>query len=183
MSDFEYYIMKSKEDQAYPMIDILEFGNESIQAQIGEPVPRNPVMADFLTGAKDFVTKPIAKVMQALDMKGVQFTSVELSDLKGGIIEDYICIDVNNNTYEALDKEKTVFDNEFDDDDDDDDFYFIKKMVLDRKALQKIPLQERLGFRLYEAPGYYLYHKSVIDEIKKMNPSGVTFVNIEEYEF
>jgi hypothetical protein len=95
---------------------------------------------------------------------------------KGEIIEDYICVVVDNNTYEAMDKEKS-------------DFtmgrrsYNISKVVLDKKVLEEIPLTKRLGFRLKEAPGYPLFHESVIEKIQALNPTGVFFVDIEEYDF
>ena len=177
MKDFEYYFMESKEDQAYPMIDLLDEYGEIIEAQLGDPLPRRPILADYLTGAKDFVTKKIADVMLAMNMEGVRIVPIELSDQKGGYIEDYYCIYVDDNTYEALDKEKSDYEY-----DEECDMYYINEYVLDREVLKKIPLNKRLGWRLLEDPGIYLYHKSVIDEIKKLNPTGVEFINIEEYE-
>ena len=177
MKDFEYYFMESKEDQAYPMIDLLDEYGEIIEAQLGDPLPRRPILADYLTGAKDFVTKKIADVMLAMNMEGVRIVPIELSDQKGGYIEDYYCIYVDDNTYEALDKEKSDYEY-----DEECDMYYISEYVLDREVLKKIPLNKRLGWRLLEDPGIYLYHKSVIDEIKKLNPTGVEFINIEEYE-
>ena len=177
MKDFEYYFMESKEDQAYPMIDLMDENGEIIEAQFGDPLPRRPILADYLTGAKDFVTKKIADVMLAMNMEGVRIVPIELSDQKGGYIEDYYCIYVDDNTYEALDKEKSDYEY-----DEECDMYYINEYVLDREVLKKIPLNKRLGWRLLEDPGIYLYHKSVIDEIKKLNPTGVEFINIEEYE-
>ena len=177
MKDFEYYFMESKEDQAYPMIDLMDENGEIIEAQLGDPLPRRPILADYLTGAKDFVTKKIADVMLAMNMEGVRIVPIELSDQKGGYIEDYYCIYVDDNTYEALDKEKSDYEY-----DEECDMYYISEYVLDREVLKKIPLNKRLGWRLLEDPGIYLYHKSVIDEIKKLNPTGVEFINIEEYE-
>lgn len=177
MKDFEYYFMESKEDQAYPMIDLLDEYGEIIEAQLGDPLPRRPILADYLTGAKDFVTKKIADVMLDMNMEGVRIVPIELSDQKGGYIEDYYCIYVDDNTYEALDKEKSDYEY-----DEECDMYYINEYVLDREVLKKIPLNKRLGWRLLEDPGIYLYHKSVIDEIKKLNPTGVEFINIEEYE-
>ena len=115
--------------------------------------------------------------MYVMNMEGVRIVPIELSDQKGGYIEDYYCIYVDDNTYEALDKEKSDYEY-----DEECDMYYINGYVLDREVLKKIPLNKRLGWRLLEDPGIYLYHKSVIDEIKKLNPTGVEFLNIEEYE-
>lgn len=177
MKDFEYYFMMRKEDQAFPMIDLLDQRTEIIKAQLGDPLPRRPILTDYLSGSKDFVTKKIANVMLAMNMEGVRIVPIELSDRKGGYIDDYYCIYVDDNTFEALDKKKSDYKY-----DEKCNMYFINKYVLDREVLKKIPLNKRLGWRLLEEPGIYLYHKSVIDEIKKLNPTGVEFINIEEYE-
>jgi len=36
--------------------------------------------------------------------------------------------------------------------------------------------------RLREAPGYYLYHQTVVDAIMALNPTGMYFQDIEDYE-
>ncbi|MWP49042.1 MULTISPECIES: DUF1629 domain-containing protein [unclassified Gilliamella] len=177
MNDFEYYFMQRKGDQAYPMIDILDEDAETVEAELGDPLPRRPVLADYLTGSKDFVTKRIADVMMAMNMEGVRIVPVELSDRKGGYIEDYYCIYVDDNTYEALDKTKSDYEY-----DEECKLYFINKVVLDKEVLKKIPLSKRLGWRLREEAGTYLYYKTVVDEIKKLEPTGVVFINIEEYQ-
>jgi hypothetical protein len=91
-------------------------------------------------------------------------------------MEDYICINVEDNTYEAMDKEKSDFEY-------DCGSYWINKIVLDREILKDIPLNKRLGFRLREKPGYPLYHKSVVEAILALEPTGVYFENIEEMKF
>jgi hypothetical protein len=183
MSSEKYYMLKRKGDEAYPMlrIDGREYDENRnitlIHLELNSPVPRKPVMADFLySPASTTLSKRIAAAMQEMNMEGVQFVPTRLTMPKGEIIEDYICVVVDNNTYEAMDKEKS-------------DYtmgrrsYFISKLVLDRKVLAEIPLSRRLGFRLKEAPGYGLYHESVIERIQSLNPTGVFFVDIEEYEF
>jgi hypothetical protein len=139
-------------------------------------------MADFLYAPKDILSKRIAAAMQEMNMEGVQFLPTRLTMPKGEIIEDYICVLVDNNTYVALDKEKSVYTKD-DDDDEDMVFYTVEKVVLDRKVLAKIPLSKSLAFRLKESPGDYLYHESVIEKIQALNPTGVFFVDVEEYEF
>ena len=181
-NEFKYYILKRKDDQAYPLLRIAdEDYNEErktikVYLELNSP-NRKPVLADFLYAPKDIVSKRIAAAMQELNMEGVQFIPTELALPKREIIEDYICVIVNNNTYQALDKEKAIFTK-----DKDFDIWSVRKIVLDHKILGDIPLNKRLGFRLKEAPGYYLYHQSVIDVISALNPTGVYFQNIEEYK-
>jgi hypothetical protein len=189
-TDFKYYMLKSKSDQSYPMLRIVnedydENGKSlKVYLEINTPRPKKPVLADFLYAPKTIVSKRIAGVMQALNMEGVQFISTQLTMPKGEIIEDYICVLVDDNTFVAMDKKKSVYTKYEDEDDDEEDIdYTVEKVVLDRNLLSKVPLNKRLGFRLREAPGYYLYHQTVIDAIGALNPTGVFYVDIEEYEF
>ncbi|GHU05793.1 hypothetical protein FACS1894158_09850 [Betaproteobacteria bacterium] len=188
--EFKYYLLKRKGDQSYPMLRIADRDYDEdgkclkVYLEINTPRPKKPVLADFLYAPKTIVSKRIAEVMQSLNMEGVQFIPTQLSLPKGEIIEDYVCVLVDNNTYVAMDKEKSVYTKYEDEDDDEEDVdYTVEKVVLDRAVLSQIPLNKRLGFRLREAPGYYLFHHSVIEAISALNPTGVFYVDVEEYEF
>lgn len=189
MENEKYYTMFSKDDQAYPLLRIADEDCDKngrilkVHLEINTPAPRKPVLADFLYAPEDIVSKRIAEAMQQLGMDGIQFIPTELTLPKGEIIEDYICVVVDDNTYKALDEEKSEFTKDEDEDDEDMVFYTIEKIALNRKVLGEIPLKKRLGFRLKEAPGYALYHQSVVDTIRALNPTGVWFQDIEEYEF
>lgn len=176
MDNFEYYLLERKGDQTYPLIRIADNHSEIMQLEISEPKHRKPVLADYLRGSEDFLKKHIVEAMQALNMERVKFRSTELDDGKGNIIDDYVCIIADDNCYKALDKEKSDFKYN-----EERNRYRIKKVVLDRKVLSEIPLNQRLGFCLREASGYRLYHKSVIDVIQSFDPTGVYYVNIEDY--
>lgn len=67
--------------------------------------------------------------------------------------------------------------------DEDTLVYDIKRAVLDRNVLEKIPLSKRLGMRLKEAPGYCLFHQSVVYAIMALEPTEMYFQDIEEYNF
>lgn len=56
----------------------------------------------------------------------------------------------------------------------------IDNMVLDMDRLEKIPLQERLIFRLEECVHYHLFHESVVDAIAALEPAptGFRFVSV-----
>lgn len=183
MEDFKYYTMNRKGDEAYPLIRVADLDYnpdktiKQLHLEFNGTVPKNPVMVDYLSGPYDFVTKRIAEVMKAMNMRHVQFIPIELTDNKGNTIDDYVAISVKANNIKALDMEE--FDYEINEDDEDD--LWISKIVLDKEVLSKIPLNERLGFCLREAPGYRLYHKSVIDVIQSFDPTGVYYVNIEDY--
>lgn len=174
--EFEYYLMKRKSDQAYPLIKIVDYNTDLMLLELNKPIPRNPVMSDFLSGSEDIISKRIAEVMQRLDMEGVEFVPARLKFPQGNDSYDYVCIVMDKNVYPAMDKDRSVYTYE-------NESYTVDKFVLDKVALGNIPLKKRLGFRLQEAPGYRLYHKSVIDVVSMFNPTGVYFQNIEEYNF
>ncbi len=60
--------------------------------------------------------------------------------------------------------------------------YSFSKLVIDRKKLSEIPLNRRLCMRIYEAPGYTLYHQSVVDAVMALEPTGMYCQDIEDYE-
>ena len=186
MDNSKYYFVESKGDKAYPLVASqnftkVKFGKADIlEVIIRPPVPRKPVMADFLSGSKDVFDKRITDVMQSMNMEGVRFFPAEVDDTKGNIHNNYTCVYVDDNTYNLLDLEKSTY--EVDDDDEDEIIYTAQRVVIDRKKLNEIPLNKRLGMRLDEAPGYTLYHQSVVDAIMALEPTGMYFQDIENYE-
>lgn len=180
MDSYKYYFIRGKRDEAYPLVNLLNLSEyrreltDKIRVGLRNPVPRTPVMTDFHFGDKTVLHKRIADVMQSLNMEGVEFIPAEI-DVKGEIYDDYVCVIVDNNTYEALDKEKSDFFI-----DEDTLMYNIKRLALDRDVLAEIPLSKRLGMRLKEAPGYYLFHQSVVDAVMALEPKGMYFQDIEE---
>ncbi|GHV35490.1 hypothetical protein FACS1894178_5140 [Bacteroidia bacterium] len=187
-NEFKYYVLKRKGDQSYPMLRIVNRDYDEdrkclkVYLEINTPQPKKPVLADFLYAPETIVSKRIAEVMQSLNMEGVQFIPTQLTLPKGEIIEDYVCVLVDDNTYTALDKEESDYTEDVWDE-EEEPLYEVSKVVLDRKVLSKIPLNKRLGFQLSENPGDYLFHHSVIEAINALNPTGVFYVDIEEYEF
>ncbi len=174
MENEKYYSIKRKGDQAYPMINITNLGDvedgeaDILECYIGKPIPRKPVMADYLRSAKDILSKRITDVMQAMNMEGVHFYPAEIDDLKGTIHDNYMCVYVDDNTYKLLDLEKSEY--RIDDEiDKDNPLYYVKKVVIDREKLSKIPLNKRLGICIDEVSGYHLYHQSVVDAVRRLN--------------
>ncbi|WP_244663244.1 hypothetical protein [Vibrio owensii] len=53
-------------------------------------------------------------------------------------------------------------------------------MSLDETLLDKVPLEERLVFRLQEKP-QFLFHETVVDALKAANLTGVGFIRVEQW--
>ena len=176
-NEFDYYLIERKSDETYPLIKINGRDNRQnptlMYIAFNNPVPRNPVMADYLKGSENFFTARIADAIKKLNIYGVRFIATELTDHKGNVHNDYFCLAVDNDIA-AMDKEKSEYTKPR-------RAYFINKFVLDREALKKIPLEKRLVFVLEEAPSRVVFHKSVVDAIMAENPTGVQFRPIEEF--
>lgn len=60
------------------------------------------------------------------------------------------------------------------------DDFILKSFSLDEKLLDKIPLQERLIFRLSEKP-QFLFHETVVTALKAANLTGVGFKKVKDW--
>ncbi|MWP49537.1 MULTISPECIES: DUF1629 domain-containing protein [unclassified Gilliamella] len=170
-----YYFIRRKSDQTYPLLCITERDDPKnptlINLEFNGTIPRNPVMADFLSGPGVFITDKIVEVIKTFTPKGVRFIDTELTTPKGDLIEDYFCMLVDNDIA-ILDKQKSEFTYKY-------LIYNISKLVLDRKILSEIPLEERLIFIPEESPEKKLFHETVAKAIMDVNPTGMEFINIE----
>jgi hypothetical protein len=175
MDNSKYYFAKRKTDQAYPLVDVLEEGNDIWELEFSPPRPRKPVTVDFLDGAVGVFSKRITDVMKSFGMEGVDFHSSRISDTKGTVYDNYVCVETWDNIYELMDKKLSKYHYEH-------LTYSFSKLVINREELSKIPLNKRLCMRIREAPGYTLYHQSVVDAIMALEPTGMYFQDIENYE-
>lgn len=62
-----------------------------------------------------------------------------------------------------------------------DGISYVEKLVLDHTQLNKIPIQERLMFRLEEMPRIILFEDGMVDAIAQVKPKGCYFVPVEEW--
>lgn len=178
MNEFEYYYIRRKDDQAYPLISITGRDNEEsptfMNLEFNDPIPRNPVMADYLNGSEIFFRKKVADKIKELDIDEIKLVATELTDPKGTIHDDYFCL-LTENYIEAMDQEKSDFTYQF-------GIYSVKKYCFDRDVLVELPLKDRLIFLPEESPEKMLFHRSVVDAIMALNPTGMEFVNMETNE-
>lgn len=169
-----YYFIQRKSDQAYPLIRITKrddlVNTTLINLEFNGTIPRTPVMSDFLSGPEIFITNKIVNIIKNFNPKGVKIINTELTTPKGDLIEDYFCL-ITENIIEALDKEKSDFERPR-------RSYFIKKLILDRKILNEIPLEKRLVFMLRESL-HTVFHEKLAKTIMEVNPTGMKFINIE----
>jgi hypothetical protein len=54
-------------------------------------------------------------------------------------------------------------------------------MVINQELMSQVPLEERLMYVSKESSAYVFYHKSIVDLIMSVNPTGVVFVPVEKW--
>jgi len=186
-NEFEYYIIGMLgianaplliEDEGCPFyIKQKEYieNPERMFFCLGAPVPRNPVMVDYHPVPYTVVSKKIYDILQPLFINGVQLIPATITGKDNVLYEDYFYLHIYN-IYELLDRDLSVYDwDDFVEQAED-----IEKIVIS-KNIEKIPLKERLIFKLKEDPTFEFYHKSVVDAIMTTNPEGIVFTSLADW--
>ena len=184
--DFEYYVITRSLDKSMPLLsetadtssylDIMKpvENPKILNFELGPPIPRKPVMADYHSSPDGIVSKKIYDVLASLEIEGIQLLPVSITGKDEEKYDDYWALHIYSTIkcvdMELSDCERSSF-----------SFDRITKLILDKKILSEIPLEERLAFRLGESKSIKMVHKSVMDKIMSVNPTGVRFINIEDW--
>lgn len=191
-TNYSYYVMERDGTDSYPRIYDSEdsehttdyiyiYKDEKIEDpkvtefNFAEPFFKEPVIGDYFSQPAAVVSPKIADVLLPHHIEGIQLIPAIVNGNKGEVYEGYFYIHIYHHL-EAMDKEKSNYT-------PSGRSYSIKKFVLDQEALSKIPLQERLIFRLKEDSTKKLIHQSLVDEILKTDPKGVVFKKVEDWRF
>ena len=138
------------------------------------PSPIHPNMVDYLSSPRDVFSQKVYDVLSPMNIKSIQLMEAVIEDGNGKEYKDYwglniiqrlTCIDreLSKCSFKSFGLAK------------------IKKLVLDRKVLIEIPLEERLIFRVKEHP-YALFHVSIVKAIQAVNPTGMRFIDFEKFD-
>ncbi|MEO6231100.1 MAG: DUF1629 domain-containing protein [Ferruginibacter sp.] len=185
-SQFTYYIITSKVDENTPLLseetnspDYLYERNEIqnpklILFKFGKPLPQRPILGDYLSSPNSVISKKIYDIIAPCKIDGIQLLPSRIRGLNNEIYSDYWAIHVFNRI-KCIDLKasKCIYEDNMLDD--------IERLVLDEKCLDEIPMAKRLVFRLKEDRSFELYHSSLVDAIMSIKPSGIKFINIEEW--
>jgi hypothetical protein len=149
-----------------------------IKLKFWEPYPKKPVMVDFHhDGVIDAVSDKIGSILTSMKIKGIQLIPATIFDPKNKhTYEDYCYLHIYN-YLECLDRNKSIYQP-----DRVGGVASIDKLALDERKLSRIPLEERLIFRLGEMYTQQLFHKTVVDKIMENNPQGIRFVNVKDFK-
>jgi hypothetical protein len=183
---FEYYRVHRDNDDSIPILasdsgnpsylyDEQPIGDPKLMLfKLGKPVPKKPKMADYLSSPSCIISRKLLDVLDPLKVEGIQLLPAQVRGKNDEIFSDYWAIHIYHNL-KCVDTTLSdcVVRNS--------GLGYVKKLVLDKKVLEKIPLDKRLIFRLGEDPAYQLFHISIVDAIMAVKPEGIRFTNIEEW--
>lgn len=191
--EFDYYLIKAVRkfpirivaDENYGRANGVEFlyGNYKVndnhvsRLKIVGRSPSQEEMTDHYTmaGGGSLFSSNISEIIIKERIKGIQLVeSVITAD--NIEIQGYYVANIYQ-SLESFDKEKTTYD-------------FISKQTgawvgitkacIKPELLADIPLKDRLIYKAKEHSSLCLYHKSIVDKIMSLDPSGVKFISLEE---
>ncbi|WP_260261408.1 imm11 family protein [Vibrio intestinalis] len=119
------------------------------------------------------VSDKFKAVLDAFNLPGVDFYATDLEN-NGKVWDDRYLVHIWQN-HRALHQGRCKIDGTF-----VDDRFTLESMSLDERVLDKVALEERLVFRLYEKPKY-LFHESVVAALKAAGVTGVRYVKVKDW--
>lgn len=189
MNKFEYYLPFAESIPSSPAIilsddselDDLDMIEERIDVdvlefEIDEPFPKKPVMVDYHDdGVIEVVSEKIYQALSDLNIKNLQMIPATIHDSRNDVLyENYFYLHIYTRI-NCLAKESIYTTGPA------GNVNSIDKLSLDANVLSKLPLEDRLVFRLGEMFTYQLFHQSVVNAIMATNPRGIRFVRVEDY--
>ncbi|MDL2305080.1 hypothetical protein LJC72_07045 [Bacteroides sp. OttesenSCG-928-D19] len=141
------------------------------------PIPPKAQMTDYLfLTCRAVFSKKIYEVLKGVEIKDFQLVPAVIKDNKGEEFSDYWIAGVYRE-FAFLDKDKS----EYADITSKGRWSGIEKMVIDQDLMSQVPLEERLIYVGKESSAYVFYHKSIVDAIMSVNPTGLVFVPVKEW--
>lgn len=142
---------------------------EPLSLCLADPEPNSPVMADYLRLLSDsMVTNKIQEVIESMEIGGVQLLPGRVK-VNIGEYYEYWLVYIYHRIEGCLDLEKSDFSG------DPNDINFMDKIILNNNAIEQIPIEKRLIFKIKEYPHREIYHQSVVDKIMETSPTGLKF--------
>ncbi|CAE6953964.1 hypothetical protein ACOMICROBIO_LMKGKHOH_05343 [Vibrio sp. B1FIG11] len=113
------------------------------------------------------------EVLEKFDLQGVDFYETDIEN-NGRVWSDHYLVHIWRN-YRVIHQGRSQIKGNYIEND-----FILEKLSLDEKVLDDIPLEERLVFRLNEAVKY-LYHESVVAELKAAGLTGMDFIKVRDW--
>ena len=193
-NEFEYYLVKSDNNFMSPLLmnddnvdsegtdflDDVEPIDENVVAHLtfNPPIPAKPDMTDYLwLQCREVFSKKIYDILKDIEIKDFQLVPAIIRGKKGEEYTDYWIANIYRE-FAFLDKDKSKYSSI---DEDTGCWSMIKSMVIDKELMAEVPLEERLIYISKESSAYVYYHKSIVDLIMSVNPTGIIFVPVDKW--
>jgi hypothetical protein len=183
---FNYYIIHNVNDNSIPLLredddcplylyeDNYIKNPELLLLTLRNPIPKKPVMSDYLSLPTPVFSKKVYEKLSSLNLENVQLLSAKIRGKNDEVFEEYWALHAYN-SIECVDKNLSNCEI------GESNLSYVKNIVLDKKVLKDIPLEKRLVFRLKEDFAYLLLHESIVEAILSVNPTGTRFTDIEKW--
>jgi len=188
--ELDYYLI-GRNNQNSPCLDYKDIDEKEIffededvsevkklEMCIRKPKPPKLEMADYHSVASILAfSDRIHAVLEPLKLHKVQFIPASVEIKKDTEIDGYWLMH-NYNHVECMDLEKS----DCEISPRTGNVSWIRKIVLSPEKLLKVPLEERLFFRMKEDFPTHLVHKSIVDKIMAVNPKGIRFIPVATWK-
>ncbi|MUK94541.1 hypothetical protein GNP80_19170 [Aliivibrio fischeri] len=128
---------------------------------------------DYHDTGDDLVSEKFKQVIETFKPQYVDFYQADIINGDQVWSEHYFMHIWNH--YRVMHQGRSKIDGTYVDDD-----FILESFSLDENLLDKIPLQERLIFRLSEDP-QFLFHETVVAALKAANLTGVGFKKVKDW--
>lgn len=143
-----------------------------IPLMFASPILPKPQLADVHhIGSTLAISEKLKSHLEQLRLKNVQFIPASIQDYSDDIYNNFYIIHIYN-LVRCADLEKSEWRPVRR---DPSRVLSFDKLILDNELLDKIPLEDRLVIALEEQNLDKIYHRSIVDHILKLWPTGVTF--------
>jgi hypothetical protein len=192
-NEFEYYLIEGDNKFMSPLLmndDKINSDGTMFLQRMGKvapetvvhlvfnpPIPPKPDMTDYLwLQTRAVFSKKIYDVLKNIDIKDFQLVPAIIKDPKGKEYSEYWIANIYRE-FAFLDEAKSEFMSK----NSKGRWSMIRKMVINEDEMAKVPLAERLIYVSKESSAYVFYHKSIVDAIMSVNPTGVKFIPVAEW--
>ncbi|MBD8514091.1 hypothetical protein IFO68_15530 [Photobacterium sp. CAU 1568] len=188
--DSQYYILRENHESGAYMLGQDEDSDEGLEhlmslrsikrrvlgpgvVEVLEGDSNKFTPCDYHETAEQLVSEKFRQVLQAFNLPGMDFYQTNIVSGSKTWTEHYYMHIWHH--HRAIHKGRSKIDGTYIDDD-----FILESLSLDENVLDKIPLEERLVFRLEEDPTF-LFHETVVQVLREANLTGLSFLRVDEW--
>ncbi|MFV0538270.1 MAG: imm11 family protein [Dysgonomonas sp.] len=132
----------------------------------------------FLDEHAPAISERMKNILESFNLNDVQFIPAVILDHDENKYEGYYIIRVHN-LIKCMDKDKSVWTPS---QKKPGKARSIDKLVLDNEVLDKIPLEDRLVFAIWENSLKVCYHYSVVEKLLELEPKGMSVYQLAKWD-